>query len=127
MITNASPTPATLASFLPLVGHVVTQLAPRLPRRVDRRGVWTAAAWGLVAASDEMRVDDPRFSATALRMALARAVSGAVDAEPVGNDDALAAAFGLPLTQLRALRDAVAGPEDAPVVQDAAGALVGAL
>jgi len=132
-MADASEAAALIEANLPLVRHVVLQVAGHFPRHVDRQELARAGALGLVEAAqrfDESRgVPFDRFAARRIRGAILDAVR-AVDWAPrsvralgraleaaeadIANatgsaptTDAVAAAMGVGTTELASIRDRV--------------------
>ena len=132
-MAEASDAAALIEANLPLVRHVVLQVAGHFPRHVDRQELARAGSLGLVEAAqrfDESRgVPFDRFAARRIRGAILDAVR-AVDWAPrsvralgraleaaeadivnatgaVPSSDAVAAAMGVGTTELAAIRDRV--------------------
>lgn len=94
-------------AYLPLVGHVVNQLASRYPRSVDRHVLWTAGAWGLVVAvRQSVPLADAAFTSFALRAIRAHVLDAYRDDAELGDDEQLATELGLTTPQLESLREA---------------------
>lgn len=131
--TAAEPTAELIEGHLPLVNHVVLQVAGHFPRHVDRQELARAGALGLVEAArryDAARgVPFDRFAARRIRGAIldavraadwaprsVRALGRALDAaeQDLANEqgrtpstDDVAAAMGMQPAELAAVRDRV--------------------
>lgn len=94
-------------TYLPLVGHVVHQLAARYPRRVDRTAMWNAGAAGLLYAVQRAESTGMFFSQHAIRVIRAAVLDTIDIAAPAAvaiTDEALADGFEVDVDQLRTLR-----------------------
>lgn len=83
--------PMDLEPHLPLVTHVVRQLASRVPSHVSREAMWVHGAVGLALAArrhDEDGAQGGPFGTGALRAVRAEVVAGLRREAPLpGNDD----------------------------------------
>src|SRR5687768_18518675 len=79
--TTAAERVAAIEQYLPLVRHIVFQVAVHFPRHVDREELATAGALGLVEAArrfdDTRGVPFDRFAAQRIRGAILDAVRAA--------------------------------------------------